>query len=825
MNDQAPSHDELIDFVLDELDEQQAAQTAAAIETEPSLQRQTEKFQATLAAIQAAAPSDPEPDFEDRLWKRIEAENATSPNPGRHKTHRLAWLAPLAAAAMVLFAIMLMHGTPGGGLTGDIAWADVLKAAAEVKHFHVTVIFEEATSDDDRFSKIDVYYQQPNLVRAQIENYVQFHNGNETKLYDVSARSFVDLDAQRRTLLPLESLKNFKGNGDTLLPAVLAAMFEGNPPEGTPVKTDAVVAAGGIDVFDYGQGLDRQWIRIWVLRESRLPLKIKMFSPDQSQTMIATFDYIESQPATFFDPERFSETVKKEGLRKSSDILRAGAGRPGDQSKAPVPPSTQLKNVKAGKIVNVLGDADGRFLKESASALQQWQYVQEQLRQQPDDTAMLVTACELLKENGRHEQVRELVAERILPKFLEAPLKDDRVGILVNEYLRELYKTQGLESLKPVIARLEEVRAQPPSSPRDKNRAKRIFDDGDEVWLYSFGWLWKLSEAEKAFHEWRPRPTVHRVIKDKHGVMVVQLKLPAAPSGKMDPRYFWEPRWQAETTGSVLALMPDKDGVVSYRLTGFEEVSAVNYEPIVLISRPSQYSVRTRFSQPIDPAKIENVDSTQTWWDENIARKPSAELSTFDRLSKEARWAYDTGQWAQAIKLYGDLLDLPKDEWPEWAFRPSNAHLELYDANRREYRNKVLLSRLQLGDVDYFLAEVKKLQAELPPLDPNSEDFVAMRKAIGQHAHIRSMQLAAVRHLMEADKFAKAREMMAAIATERPDSLAFPDYAMPLRQGPRAAITTFNPRRDVIRSWREFHTLEWKLADRMAEDVPAPSTE
>ncbi|HUU69703.1 MAG TPA: hypothetical protein VM186_09270, partial [Planctomycetota bacterium] len=209
-----------------------------------------------------------------------------------------------------------------GRIAGDagIAWADVTAAMDRIPHFHA-VMFADEPRDDPKMFRMDIFYQQPALWRAQGRGYVQFQREGASKLFDIEKRAFVDPHTARGDMIPDDFVKQFETEG--LLNAMLRTMFRGNVPPGEPVKSP-VETTRGIDVFDYATDPMKVWARIWVLRESRLPIHLKVFQPRSDDFMLVVFDYSDPQPAEFFDPDAFEKAVKENSLRHPNQIYNVG---------------------------------------------------------------------------------------------------------------------------------------------------------------------------------------------------------------------------------------------------------------------------------------------------------------------------------------------------------------------------------------------------------------------------------------------------------------------------------------------------------------------
>jgi hypothetical protein len=246
-----------------------------------------------------------------RAWK-AEATPTAAPKPRGRNWWRIA--IPLAAAAGGRRSCLLW---PGGVIDsrtgGGVVWADVVKAMDRVQQFHVIIFNDDPRRSDpaEKLLRLDIFYQQPDHWRAHGLGHVAFSTGGKRRTWSPKQRDFLENVKGQRTpdILPREFVDAHKKLGT--LAGVLTTMFDGDVPKGEPVKSDEVASSQGIDVFDYAANASEKWARIWVLRESKLPLKMHLYYPDSDEFMLVTFDYSDPQPNVFFDADLFAAQAKR----------------------------------------------------------------------------------------------------------------------------------------------------------------------------------------------------------------------------------------------------------------------------------------------------------------------------------------------------------------------------------------------------------------------------------------------------------------------------------------------------------------------------------
>jgi tetratricopeptide (TPR) repeat protein len=262
-----------------------------------------------LRADETAAPS---ADFNRSLGDAWRAEVASANVAGTRSRNWWRLVIPLAAAAVIGFVLLWPGGMVndhGGG--GGVAWADVVRAMDRVAYFHVIAFSDDPRRADEsmKMFRIDLFYQQPDRWRAHGMGYVAFSTEGKRQTWSVAKRKFTEKGDRAPDLFPGEFVDQFRKAGT--LSAVLSSIFDGKVPPGEPVKSDEVSASQGIDVFDYAQNASNKWARIWVLRESKLPLKMHLYYPGSDEFMLVTFDYSDPQPDAFFDADQFAAQARR----------------------------------------------------------------------------------------------------------------------------------------------------------------------------------------------------------------------------------------------------------------------------------------------------------------------------------------------------------------------------------------------------------------------------------------------------------------------------------------------------------------------------------
>ncbi|MHC4461616.1 MAG: TlpA family protein disulfide reductase [Planctomycetota bacterium] len=217
----------------------------------------------------------------------------------------------LAAAAVIIIAVLIgIHQFTGS--VESVAWASVAERFRSVPFFSATLYMKDnATAQPEQ---IELWMNQKGFVRLRYDNQVAFaKEGKITRVFDLKTRSEIEPDQRAVTLA------HFMGDAEGFsLETVIRGISGGELVDVTPlVNTDAVISED-IVVFDVEHEKSPQWFRIWALRESKLPVRIRMWDPRDGECADALLTYSKQQQEIFFDPEAFSSKMKS--LRNKKDV-------------------------------------------------------------------------------------------------------------------------------------------------------------------------------------------------------------------------------------------------------------------------------------------------------------------------------------------------------------------------------------------------------------------------------------------------------------------------------------------------------------------------
>ncbi|MFT3870817.1 MAG: hypothetical protein QM715_20380 [Nibricoccus sp.] len=221
----------------------------------------------------------------------------------------------------------------GAGLSGGIAlvalavallfspapsWAQVAERFRSLKFFNATVFYTENSGQAPE--KIDLWVAQDRRMRAHYRGLIFF--GAEGRLTKV-------ISAEKGLEIPLDELQyQLRGrDGMPALPLVrgiarfseepnfsidkLLGLLSGKREQLQPTPNTDAVTSNDLQVFDFTDKNNPEWVRLWALKKSELPVRLRIWDPcDGGQTDLV-FDYATQMPEVAFAPERVQMALQE----------------------------------------------------------------------------------------------------------------------------------------------------------------------------------------------------------------------------------------------------------------------------------------------------------------------------------------------------------------------------------------------------------------------------------------------------------------------------------------------------------------------------------
>ena len=210
----------------------------------------------------------------------------------------------LAAAAVIIIAAFIVINQFGGSVM-SVAWADVAEHFESVPFFNLTIYAGHDTSAEA--IKIEIWKSENARVRA--------HQGNNIIFADFSDGKNEIIAFDRTTKQPVNAggLAMIKAILNDLCPQgrfsldTLINSFPSDANGVTPVETADTAASRETVVFEARHKATPEWIQIWALRGSKLPIRVRFRDPRSNECSDIFFNYSEKMNDTFFTPDAFTK--------------------------------------------------------------------------------------------------------------------------------------------------------------------------------------------------------------------------------------------------------------------------------------------------------------------------------------------------------------------------------------------------------------------------------------------------------------------------------------------------------------------------------------
>ena len=186
-----------------------------------------------------------------------------------------------------------------------LSWAQVVRQFQEIDFFSASIYMK-----DDGLSQpeqIELWMGRGCKVRVRIGNQLIFAEKAEViAAFDLKTRKQTEPDRMGARMIQL------LGKDETFsMNTVLRGLSGGKLSDKTPVLNSRAIIAEDLAVFDLESEDDSnpQWFRIWTLKKSGLPVRIRMWDPRDAATVDMLIDYSKPQPDVFFDPKAYASTL------------------------------------------------------------------------------------------------------------------------------------------------------------------------------------------------------------------------------------------------------------------------------------------------------------------------------------------------------------------------------------------------------------------------------------------------------------------------------------------------------------------------------------
>jgi len=263
------------------------------------------------ALVKDALNTDLPPEVEMRMRRRLTAFRqrvATRHVPfWRVSLHSRAFrLSAAMACAVALIVAAQPFLTPAMPPT----WAEVGARFASVPFFGATVYVKSGTLAEP--VQLELWMSQGGHLRMRAGNEVVF--GKDGKIVDTVVLPGTPPNAETKSArILIESIAGSLAEAEDFSLDSFVRALPGQTVMAPPSFNHEASIARDLVVFDMLSTQGPEWIRIWALRESQLPVRVLFWSPRDGFSVDAVLMYSNQQPMAFFDPEAFRQSLRANG--------------------------------------------------------------------------------------------------------------------------------------------------------------------------------------------------------------------------------------------------------------------------------------------------------------------------------------------------------------------------------------------------------------------------------------------------------------------------------------------------------------------------------
>lgn len=231
------------------------------------------------------------------IWKKLTVSRLSVPK-------MLAWGSGLAGLALFVVTVFL-NQTP--------TWADVEKRFGVINGFSLSVYLRNHIDQRPVFAK--VWIDKNGQARIHSSNNVVFIDRNSSvQAFDVEVRR--KAKAFGVIFTPLKAIQRISRQGKTTLGALIETLAGENMIDTTELMISNSHVAKDLLVFDACSRDTLWWLRIWALKESKLPIRILKWHRTNGRFIDLQFTYSKAQSDRFFDPEAFAAELNNPHINR-----------------------------------------------------------------------------------------------------------------------------------------------------------------------------------------------------------------------------------------------------------------------------------------------------------------------------------------------------------------------------------------------------------------------------------------------------------------------------------------------------------------------------
>lgn len=204
----------------------------------------------------------------------------------------------LAGIAMVI-SILFLNRTP--------TWADVEKQFGTIEYCTVSVYLRDLAFNRPTFAQY--WFGRDGRARIHIDHFVVFIDPDTPiRSFDIKTRSGGRPHAAIKGVV--RAVERAKEAGTLTLRSIMASLAGEEIVDTTDLVISDAQVAKDLLVFDAPSTDTLWWLRVWALRESKLPVRILKWHRKHDRFVDLQFTYSQEQPAVFFDPDAFAAELQ-----------------------------------------------------------------------------------------------------------------------------------------------------------------------------------------------------------------------------------------------------------------------------------------------------------------------------------------------------------------------------------------------------------------------------------------------------------------------------------------------------------------------------------
>jgi hypothetical protein len=259
----------------------------------------------------------------EQVWDRMQAAYGRAGSfgpPPRHpdfwdllfESRSVRWV----AAAIIFLAFVVLVGEFGTLLTGsNVAWADVNLRFQSVPFFYASIYLRQDTLAQPQ--QFELWMGKGGYLRMRVGPQVIFgRNGAVTHAFDVRQRREVEVDP-----MAVDIVRVLATPGEFSFETVIQSISGGKLVDITPAMNAQAAVGKDLVVFDAQSAISPGWVRIYALRQSKLPVGLRIWDPAEGFVIDALVTYAKEQPEVFFDPQAFAGQLHEPGSDTSLTYL------------------------------------------------------------------------------------------------------------------------------------------------------------------------------------------------------------------------------------------------------------------------------------------------------------------------------------------------------------------------------------------------------------------------------------------------------------------------------------------------------------------------